>query len=122
MTVAAAGARSIRPLAGGCSLWGNAALAAAVVWLVVGAVACAFLIWQYRRFDLRQRVALAQFASARLLDKRTSSVSAPRRRVKRVLFTLGVAVICGALARPPAGSEGQGTHSQGSLPVFATVH
>ena len=64
-------------------------------------------------------MALAQFASARLLDKLTSSVSAPRRRVKRVLFTLGVAFMFVALARPQAGFEWQETHRKGLELVFA---
>ena len=81
--------------------------------------ACAVLLWQYRRFDLAQRAALAQFAAARLLDKLTSSVSPRRRRVKRALFTLGVGLLFVALARPQAGFEWQETHRKGLELLFA---
>ncbi|HEY2344099.1 MAG TPA: VWA domain-containing protein, partial [Chthoniobacteraceae bacterium] len=89
------------------------------LWLIVGAVACALLAWQYRRFDRAQRAALAQFAGARLLDKLTSSVSPGRRRVKRALFTLGVGLLFVALARPQAGFEWQETHRKGLEILFA---
>lgn len=89
------------------------------IWLLAGAVACAALVWQYRRFDLAQRAALAQFAAERLLHKLTSSVSAPRRRTKRVLFTLGVGLLFVALARPQAGFEWQETHRKGLELLFA---
>lgn len=89
------------------------------IWLVVGAAACALLVWQYRRFDLAQRAALAQFAAARLLGKLTSSVSPRRRAVKRVLFTVGTAFVFVALARPQAGFEWQETHRKGLELLFA---
>src|SRR5215813_11617494 len=60
------------------------------IWLLAGLAACAALVWQFRRFDRRQRVALTQFASARLLPKLASSISTSRKLAKRVLFTLGV--------------------------------
>lgn len=89
------------------------------IWLLAGAVACAALIWQYRRFDLAQRAALAQFAAERLLPRLTSSVSATRRRAKRILFTLGVGLLFVALARPQAGFEWQETHRKGLELLFA---
>jgi Ca-activated chloride channel homolog len=89
------------------------------LWLVAGAAACAVLVWQYRRFDLAQRAALAQFAAARLLDRLASSVSPQRRAVKRVLFATGIALIFVALARPQAGFEWQETHRRGLEIVFA---
>ena len=89
------------------------------LWLLAGVVACAALLWQYRRFDLAQRAALAQFAAARLLHKLTSSVSASRRRAKRVLFTLGIGLLFVALARPQAGFEWQETHRKGLELLFA---
>jgi len=89
------------------------------LWLLAGLAACIALVWQYRRFDSRQRVALTQFASARLLNKLTSSVSTSRRLVKRVLFTLGVGLLFTALARPQAGFEFQETHRKGLELLFA---
>lgn len=89
------------------------------LWLLAGAIACAALVWQYRRFDRAQRAALGQFAAARLLGKLTSSVSAPRRRWKRALFGLGVALLFVALARPQAGFEWQETHRKGLELLFA---
>ena len=88
-------------------------------WLLVGAITCAALIWQYRRIDLARRAALAQFAAVRLLHKLTSSVSAPRRQAKRTLFTLGVGLLFSALARPQAGFEWQETHRKGLELLFA---
>ena len=89
------------------------------LWLLAGLAACAALVWQYHRFDSRQRVALTQFASARLLNKLTSSVSTSRRLVKRVLFMLGVGLLFTALARPQAGFEFQETHRKGLELLFA---
>ena len=89
------------------------------IWLFAGLVACAALVWQYRRFDRGQRIALAQFVSARLLPKLTSSVSASRKLVKRILLTLGVAFVFIALARPQAGFEFQETHRKGLELLFA---
>ncbi|MCF7785240.1 MAG: VWA domain-containing protein [Prosthecobacter sp.] len=89
------------------------------LWLLAGVAACAALVWQYRRFDLAQRAALAQFAAERLLHKLTTSVSASRRRTKRVLFTLGVGLLFVALARPQAGFEWQETHRKGLELLFA---
>jgi Ca-activated chloride channel family protein len=89
------------------------------LWLLAGTFACSLLVWQYRRFDLAQGKALAQFAAARLLPKLTSSISAPRRRFKRVLFTLGIGLLFVALARPQAGFEWQETHRKGLELLFA---
>lgn len=89
------------------------------IWLFAGFAACIALVWQYRRFDRGQRIALAQFVSARLLPKLTSSVSAPRKLVKRILFMLGVGFVFIALARPQAGFEFQETHRKGLELLFA---
>jgi Ca-activated chloride channel homolog len=89
------------------------------LWLLAGLAACAVLVWLFRRFDSRQCVALTQFASARLLHKLTSSVSASRRLAKRVLFALGIALLFVALARPQAGFEFQKAHRKGIELLFA---
>lgn len=89
------------------------------LWLLAGLAACTALIWQYHLYDLAQRAALSQFAAERLLPKLTSSVSASRRRAKRVLFTLGIGLLFVALARPQAGFEWQETHRKGLELLFA---
>jgi Ca-activated chloride channel family protein len=89
------------------------------IWLLAGLAACTALVWQFRRFDQQQRVALTQFASARLLPKLASSISTSRKLAKRVLFTLGVAFIFIALARPQVGFEFQETHRKGLEILFA---
>lgn len=89
------------------------------IWLFAGLAACTALAWQFRRFDHRQRVALTEFASARLLPKLASSISTSRKLAKRVLFTLGIACIFIALARPQAGFEFQETHRKGLELLFA---
>ena len=88
-------------------------------WLFAGLATCTALLWQFRRFDQRQRVALTQFVSARLLPKLASSISTSRKLAKRVLFTLGVAFIFIALARPQVGFEFQETHRKGLELLFA---
>jgi len=89
------------------------------IWLFAGLAACIALVWQFRRFDQRQHVALTQFASARLLPRLASSISTSGKLVKRVLFTLGIACVFIALARPQAGFEFQDTHRKGLELLFA---
>src|SRR5271166_5985711 len=73
------------------------------LWLLAGLIACAALLWRYRRFDARQRTELAKFASASLIAQLTASVSPARRQFKRVLVVAGVACVAIALARPVIG-------------------
>jgi Ca-activated chloride channel family protein len=89
------------------------------LWLLVGLAACAFLFWRYRQFEFQQRKTLVRFASVRLLDKLTASVSPARRRAKQALFVLGVFCLFVALARPQAGYEWQETHRKGLELLFA---
>jgi len=70
------------------------------IWLIAGLAFIAGMLWLYRRFDLRQRAALAEFASSPLLAKLTASFSPGRRRVKRALFVAALAFTFLALARP----------------------
>jgi Ca-activated chloride channel family protein len=88
-------------------------------WLILGALACALTLWQFRRFDQRQHAALARFAAARLLPRLTGSVSPSRRRLKRALFVAGVALLFIALARPQAGFTWQEAHRRGLELLFA---
>jgi len=89
------------------------------LWLLVGLAACAFLFWRYRQFEFQQRKTFVRFASVRLLDKLTASVSPARRRAKQALFVLGVFCLFVALARPQAGYEWQETHRKGLELLFA---
>jgi Ca-activated chloride channel homolog len=89
------------------------------LWLLAGLAACAFLFWRYRQFEIQQRKTLVRFASMRLLDKLTASVSPARRKAKQVLFVLGVFCLFVALARPQAGYEWQETHRKGLELLFA---
>jgi Ca-activated chloride channel family protein len=73
------------------------------LWLLAGLIACAVLIWRYRRLDVRQRTELAKFASAGLIAQLTASVSPLRRKFKRILVIAGVACLAVALARPLVG-------------------
>jgi Ca-activated chloride channel family protein len=73
------------------------------IWLLAGVIACAALIWRYRRFDARQRAELRKFASESLIAQLTTSVSPGRRQLKRVLVVAGVACLALALARPLVG-------------------
>ena len=89
------------------------------LWLFGGLVFIASLFWLYRRFDLRQRAALADFASSHLLDRLTASFSPGRRRLKRVLFATAVAFIFVALARPQWGYHWEEQKSRGIDILFA---
>ena len=89
------------------------------LWLLAGLAACAFLFWSYRQFQIQQRKTLVRFASMRLVDKLTASVSPARRKAKQVLFILGVFCLFVALARPQAGYEWQETHRKGLELLFA---
>ena len=77
------------------------------------------LFWLYRRFDARQRAALAEFASSHLLDKLTASFSPGRRRVKRALFAAAIAFTCLALARPHLGYHWEEQKQRGIDILFA---
>jgi Ca-activated chloride channel homolog len=88
------------------------------LWLLAGLASCAFLFWRYRQFETQRRTTLARFASGRLLDKLTASVSPARRKAKQALFILGVFCLFVALARPQAGYEWQETHRKGLELLF----
>jgi Ca-activated chloride channel family protein len=83
------------------------------IWLLAGLVACAALVWRYRRFDARQRNELAKFASASLISQLTASVSPARRHLKRALVIAGVACLAIALARPLVGFRWEETKRKG---------
>ena len=89
------------------------------LWLLIGLITCALVLWRYWRFDKQQRAALGQFAAARLLHRLTASVSPGRRRAKRALFVTGLMLVFVALARPQAGYVWEETHRKGLELLFA---
>src|ERR1700761_1192955 len=89
------------------------------IWLVAAVAVIATLIFLYRRFDLRQRAALADFASAHLLAKLTSSFSPGRRRIKRALFVIAIGLVFVALARPQWGYHWEEEKRRGIDIMFA---
>ena len=69
------------------------------IWLLAGLIACGALVWAWRRYDARQRAALATFASSHLHAQLTASFSAAKRHWKRGLFLAAVGCLFLALAR-----------------------
>jgi len=88
-------------------------------WLAAGLAACLGVLWTWRRYDERQRKALAAFVSAHLSMELTRSISATRRRVKRTLFAAAVALVFAALAEPQAGFHWEEVKRRGNEIVFA---
>src|SRR5215467_13283311 len=89
------------------------------VWLLVGLMACAALLWRYRRFDARQRAELKKFASEGLIAQLTASVSNTRRQFKRALVATGIACLAIALGRPLVGFRWEETRRKGLDLLFA---
>jgi Ca-activated chloride channel homolog len=89
------------------------------LWLLAGLAACGTLIWAWRRYDARQRAALATFASSHLLAQLTASFSAAKRNWKRGLFLAAIGCLFVALARPQAGFRWEEVKRRGIEVVFA---
>jgi Ca-activated chloride channel homolog len=89
------------------------------LWLGIGLVAGGALFWAWRRYDARQRAALAAFASSHLHARLTASFSAVRRTWKRGLFLASVLCLFVALARPQAGFRWEEVSRRGIEVVFA---
>ncbi len=89
------------------------------LWLIVGLIACAALVWLFRRFDKWQRAALKNFAAGHLLQQLTVSFSRPRQNLKRILFVIGVGCLFVALARPQWGFRWEETKRRGIDILFA---
>lgn len=88
------------------------------IWLLAGLIACGALGWAWRRYDARQRAALAIFASSHLHAQLTASFSAARRNWKRGLFLAAVGCLFLALARPQAGFRWEEVKRRGIEVVF----
>ncbi len=89
------------------------------LWLLAGVIACGALVWAGRRYDARQRIALATFASSHLHRQLTASFSAARRNWKRGLFLSAVGCLFVGLARPQAGFRWEEMKRRGIEVVFA---
>jgi Ca-activated chloride channel family protein len=88
-------------------------------WLLVGIVACGGLLWVWRHYDARQRVALEQFVSPQLRAQLTRSISNVRVTVKRALFAVSIALLFVALAGPQAGYRWEQVKRRGNDIIFA---
>jgi Ca-activated chloride channel homolog len=88
-------------------------------WLLAGAVACAALLWVWRRHDARQRTALERFVSPHLQAALTQSLSGVRRIAKRALFAASIALLFIALAEPQAGFRWEQAVRRGNDIIFA---
>jgi Ca-activated chloride channel family protein len=89
------------------------------IWLLAGLIACGALVWAWRRYDARQRAALATFASSHLHAQLTASFSTVRRNWKRGLFLAAVGCLLVALARPQAGYRWEQVTRRGIEVIFA---
>src|SRR5664279_4740851 len=89
------------------------------IWLLAGLIACGALVWAWRRYDARQRAALAAFASSHLHAQLTASLSAAKRHWKRGLLLAAVGCLFLALARPQAGFRWEEVKRRGIEVVFA---
>jgi Ca-activated chloride channel family protein len=74
-------------------------------WLMAGLLACCGAVVFITFSTARRRKKLAQFAAPHLLPQLTANVSQTRRRLKNILFVLGLACLFLALARPQWGSR-----------------
>ena len=88
-------------------------------WLAGGAVACLWLMWLWYRYDKRQYAALAFFVAPHLRAPLTESLSVARRRARRGLYLLSVALLFAALAGPRWGFHWEQTNRRGNDLVFA---
>ena len=89
------------------------------IWLLAGLIACGALVWAWRRYDARQRAALATFASSHLHAQLTASFSTAKRHWKRGLLLAAVGCLFLALARPQAGFRWEEVKRRGIEVVFA---
>jgi Ca-activated chloride channel family protein len=88
-------------------------------WLLVGVLTCLALIVIWRRYDVRQYAALAQFVAPHLRRRLTSSMSGARRFLQRGLFLGSVLCLCAALAGPLIGYHWEKISRRGNEVVFA---
>ncbi len=75
------------------------------IWLLIGLCACIATVLFITLNILRRKKELRKFAAPNLLSGLTSNVSGSRRRLKNILFVLGLACLFIALARPQYGDR-----------------
>jgi Ca-activated chloride channel family protein len=88
-------------------------------WLLAGLLACGAVLWVWRRYDARQRLALEQFVAPHLRGQLTQSISGVRIIVKRVLFATSIALLFVAIAGPQAGYQWEQVKRRGNDIIFA---
>ncbi len=74
-------------------------------WLAAGLLACCGAVVFFKLRTRRRRKELEKFASPHLLPLLTANICQTRRRLKNILFILGLACLFIALARPQWGSR-----------------
>jgi Ca-activated chloride channel family protein len=89
------------------------------IWILAGLTACVALGWAWKRYDARQRAALATFAASHLRAQLTNSFSAARQSWKRGMFLAAVGCVFLALARPQAGYRWEEVKRRGIEVIFA---
>ncbi|MEA3182377.1 MAG: Ca-activated chloride channel, partial [Gammaproteobacteria bacterium] len=88
-------------------------------WLLAGLLTCIALIVMWRRYDVRQQQALAQFIAPHLRQKLTGSLSGFRRFAQRGSFAAAVLCLFAALAGPELGYHWEKISRRGNDVVFA---
>jgi Ca-activated chloride channel family protein len=88
-------------------------------WLLAGLLTCIALIVMWRRYDVRQQQALAQFIAPHLRQKLTGSLSGLRRFAQRGSFAAAVLCLFAALAGPELGYHWEKISRRGNDVVFA---
>ena len=75
------------------------------LWLLIGVIAFLAVLLFIFLNSLRRKKELEKFAAPKLLTGLTGNVSRSRRRLKNILFVLGIAFLFLALARPQYGER-----------------
>ena len=88
-------------------------------WLLAGLLTGIVLVVMWRRYDVRQRGALAKFVAPHLRLKLTGSVSAAGRFMQRGLFLGSALCLFAALAGPELGYHWEQISRRGNEVVFA---
>jgi Ca-activated chloride channel homolog len=89
------------------------------VWLLIGTLGCALLVWMWWRYDARQHRELGRFVSNHLREQLTQSVSILRRRIRRGLMLAALASLFIALAGPLLGFRWEIVSRHGNEIIFA---